>query len=113
MNLSNANLTRIDTPATADLRGVAAWTLGPVIAVRCVLDEPSKAMVMTLGSTLKNLSAVLYVGEGELGGATLSTGDRVTVELDDLAQPQTYRVLQSRARVLGELTHWECALGSQ
>lgn len=117
MNLWNAKLQRIDVPAGTDAQGEKRWTAGSSIDVQCVLDEPSFSQRSTLGATLNDLDAMLYVVAARLpSGATLQTGYRVVVQQWDkvnnvaFGAVQTFEILRAEPRAGGTLTHYECAL---
>ena len=108
MNLSNATLVRIDSPAPAGPAGDVVYTNGPAIAVRCLQDEPTYATKYVLGIVIAEATAVIFVPTSS--GVSFKSDDHVTVTIDG-GVSLLYQVFYRRDRILpGNLSHFEVYL---
>jgi hypothetical protein len=110
--ITNATLTSITPPPAADRKGTAVYAAATAVNIRVAMTEPSRAQVISLGTLMADVTAVMFVPKAQILAAAISLDKdcRVIAAIDD-SDPQTYEVAFARDREkAGGLSHFECFL---
>ncbi len=108
--MTNATLTRVDAPPGPGPGGdTAAYVPGPLLSVRCVLDDPTFTAQRLIDQMELSSTAVLYVKLIDMPTAQAALLDNAQVLVQqDGTPPQTLRVDKAMVRIHGGQSHVQC-----
>ncbi|MGN6724304.1 MAG: hypothetical protein ACTHLZ_00150 [Tepidisphaeraceae bacterium] len=105
----NAIINQYQPPGVSDGNGGTVPANAIPMSLAATLDAPTRAQTYTLGATIKDASAVLYVLMGK--AVRPLPGGIYTVTLKAAGSPaQTYQVIHAVDRVHGAQSHYEAFL---
>lgn len=111
--LTNATLISIAPPPTVDSSGGRTSAEAVSICVRCLLDKPRRAQLLTLANRIQDATDVLYVERKAIGEneSLIVPQARVSVRLENTTANVERQVIHVETyRLRGRLDHVEAFL---